>query len=102
MRTKISVAWAASTVLLQSDQGTAKALEERGILTDLIPEVYDGDALGEALAAKLHGWRKNPSSQEHEKGNQNLVKILKNKRCQEWMILQHMILVYETSPADSM
>ncbi len=32
--------------------GTEKALEERGIFADLMPEVYDGQALGEALAEK--------------------------------------------------
>ena len=36
-------------------QGTAKVLEDRGILVDLIPEVYDGESLGEALAVKLQG-----------------------------------------------
>lgn len=32
-------------------QGTRKALEERGILADLMPEVYDGASLGAALAS---------------------------------------------------
>ena len=31
-------------------EGTKKALRERGLLADLIPEVYDGASLGEALA----------------------------------------------------
>ncbi|MDO4616963.1 MAG: uroporphyrinogen-III C-methyltransferase [Lachnospiraceae bacterium] len=31
--------------------GTAKALKERGFLADLMPEVYDGEALGKLLAA---------------------------------------------------
>ncbi len=57
-------------------QGTAKVLEERGILVDLIPEIYDGDSLGEALAAKLTGGREDPSPKSR-KGNENLVKILK-------------------------
>ena len=39
-------------------QGTAKVLEDRGILVDLIPEVYDGESLGEALAVKLQGGEK--------------------------------------------
>lgn len=30
--------------------GTKKALEERGLFADLMPEVYDGKALGEAMA----------------------------------------------------
>jgi uroporphyrinogen III methyltransferase/synthase len=32
-------------------EGTRKALLERGLLTDLMPEVYDGGSLGEALAS---------------------------------------------------
>lgn len=35
--------------------GTAKALKERGIYADLMPEVYDGEALGQALAAECTG-----------------------------------------------
>ncbi|MDD6106390.1 MAG: uroporphyrinogen-III C-methyltransferase [Ruminococcus sp.] len=57
-------------------QGTAKVLEERGILVDLIPEIYDGDSLGEALAAKLTGGEKILLPRAR-KGNENLVKILK-------------------------
>ena len=57
-------------------QGTAKVLEERGILVDLIPEIYDGDSLGEALAAKLTGGEK-VLLPRAGKGNENLVKILK-------------------------
>jgi uroporphyrinogen III methyltransferase/synthase len=32
---------------------TQKAIEEKGILVDLVPETYDGKALGEALAKRL-------------------------------------------------
>ena len=32
---------------------TQKAIEEKGILVDLVPETYDGKALGEALARKI-------------------------------------------------
>jgi len=32
---------------------TQKAIEEKGILVDLVPEVYDGKSLGEALARKV-------------------------------------------------
>ena len=59
-------------------QGTAKVLEDRGILVDLIPEVYDGDSLGEVLAAKLQGDEKILLPRAR-KGNQNLVKILKEQ-----------------------
>lgn len=56
-------------------QGTRKVLEERGLLVDLMPEVYDGDSLGEALAAELKGGEKIliPRAQ---RGNENLVRIL--------------------------
>ena len=56
-------------------QGTAKVLEDRGILVDLIPEVYDGDSLGEALSEKLHNGDRILLPRAR-KGNQNLVKIL--------------------------
>lgn len=39
-------------------QGTAKALEQRGLQVDLVPEVYDGEALGKALAEILEGGEK--------------------------------------------
>ena len=56
-------------------QGTAKVLEQRGILADLIPEIYDGDSLGEALAQTLHGGEKILIPRA-SKGNANLVRIL--------------------------
>lgn len=56
-------------------QGTAKILEDRGILVDLIPEVYDGDSLGAALAEHLKPGEK-VLLPRARKGNQNLVKIL--------------------------
>lgn len=57
-------------------QGTRKALEERGLFVDLVPEIYDGDSLAEALAEEIQGG-------EHilipraSRGNENLVRILK-------------------------
>lgn len=33
--------------------GTARALEERGLYADLMPEIYDGKALGELLAKEV-------------------------------------------------
>ncbi len=62
-------------------QGTAKVLEDRGILVNLIPEVYDGDSLGEALAEKLQGGEKILLPRAR-KGNQNLSKILKEHGAQ--------------------
>ena len=58
-------------------QGTAKILEDRGILVDLIPEVYDGDSLGAALAEHLKPGEKILLPRAR-KGNQNLVKILED------------------------
>ena len=36
-------------------QGTRKALEERGLFVDLMPEVYDGESLGKALCEACEG-----------------------------------------------
>ncbi len=63
--------------LLQLVRARAKVLEDRGILADLIPEVYDGESLGEALAVKLQ--RKKIVLPRARKGNQKLVKILKKQ-----------------------
>ena len=38
-------------------EGTRKILEDRGLLTDLMPEIYDGDCLGETLAKRTEGRR---------------------------------------------
>ena len=35
--------------------GTQKELEKHGLYTDLLPEIYDGEHLGEALAAACQG-----------------------------------------------
>ena len=56
-------------------EGTAKELKKRGIFPDLMPEVFEGEALGHALA-------KEASAGEHifipraSKGNPRLVEIL--------------------------
>lgn len=56
-------------------QGTAKKLQERCLYPDLMPEVYDGDSLGEALAEQCV-----PGDRilipRAEKGNANLVRLL--------------------------
>ena len=36
-------------------QGTKRALEERGLFADCMPEVFDGQSLGQAVAAQCHG-----------------------------------------------
>lgn len=56
-------------------EGTKKALKERGILADLMPEVYDGEALGHALAAKC-GPESHILIPRAEIGNAELVKLL--------------------------
>lgn len=38
--------------------GTAKALKERGFFADLMPEIFDGAALGKALCEACEGWEK--------------------------------------------
>ena len=38
--------------------GTAKVLESHGLYPELIPEIFDGEALGKALAEKLSGTEK--------------------------------------------
>ncbi|MCI6004527.1 MAG: uroporphyrinogen-III C-methyltransferase [Blautia sp.] len=62
-------------------EGTRKKLAERGILADLMPEVYDGDSLGEALAAVLEGTEK-VLIPRAEKGNENLVKLIEKTGAQ--------------------
>lgn len=51
--------------------GTEKKLNEKGLFADLMPEVYDGDALGDVLAENVQ-----PDTRilipRAEKGNQNL------------------------------
>ena len=41
-----------------SGSGTAKVLESHGLYPELIPEIFDGEALGKALAEKLSGTEK--------------------------------------------
>lgn len=52
-------------------QGTEKKLNERGLFADLMPEIYDGDALGDALAAEVQP-QERILIPRAEKGNQNL------------------------------
>jgi len=59
--------------------GTAKALAERGIYADLVPEVYDGESLGEALAGKCTG-NERILIPRAAAGNQELVKALEKVR----------------------
>ncbi|MDO5136018.1 MAG: uroporphyrinogen-III C-methyltransferase [Eubacteriales bacterium] len=56
-------------------EGTAKKLRERGLFCDLMPEVYDGDALGEALAAVVEKGDRILIPRA-EKGNAGLVRTL--------------------------
>ena len=57
-------------------EGTARKLRERGLIADLMPETYDGDSLGEALAKVLASGEK-VLIPRAEKGNENLVRLLK-------------------------
>lgn len=56
-------------------EGTRRKLVEHGLIPDLMPKVYDGDSLGEALAAVLEGTEK-VLIPRAEKGNENLVKLI--------------------------
>ena len=57
-------------------EGTKKALRERGLFVDLMPEIYDGENLARTLAAELSGGE-NILIPRAEAGNLELVKILK-------------------------
>lgn len=56
-------------------EGTKKKLKEKGLYVDLMPEVYDGDSLGEALAQTLRGGEKILIPRA-EAGNKNLTALL--------------------------
>ena len=56
-------------------KGTEKALKERGLLPDLLPEVYDGDHLGEALAKVVQAGEQ-VLIPRASRGNENLVRLL--------------------------
>lgn len=59
-------------------EGTAKKLHQVGVYPDLMPEVYDGDSLGALLAEHLKGGERILIPRA-EKGNENLVRLLKEK-----------------------
>ena len=59
-------------------QGTASALEQRGLLADLVPSVYDGDTLARELAEKLDGGERILIPRAL-KGNENIVPVLEEK-----------------------
>ena len=59
-------------------EGTKKALGERGLLPDLMPEIYDGEHLAEALAGQLSGSERILIPRA-EAGNPILVEVLKGK-----------------------
>lgn len=56
-------------------EGTAKKLSERGLFADLMPKVYDGDSLGEALAEVVQPGERILIPRA-EKGNENLTAML--------------------------
>ena len=60
-------------------QGTRKILEDRGLLTDLMPEIYDGDCLGETLAKELKGGERILIPRAR-KGNENRCGFLRRRR----------------------
>lgn len=62
-------------------QGTKKALEERGIFADLMPDVYDGEHLARALAGQMEKGM-SVLIPRAEQGNQDLVRILEETPAQ--------------------
>lgn len=56
-------------------EGTSKKLKDRGFFPDFVPSVYDGDTLGEELAAQLKGGEKILVPRA-EKGNLHLTEAL--------------------------
>ena len=56
-------------------EGTKKALQERGLLADFVPSVYDGDTLGKELSELLSGGEKILIPRA-EKGNEKLTAFL--------------------------
>lgn len=77
-------------------EGTRKKLLENNLIPDLMPEVYDGDCLGETLAAVLNGTERILIPRA-EKGNENLVKLLTDTGAQVDDIPTYRTL-YEVSP----
>ncbi|MDO4273172.1 MAG: uroporphyrinogen-III C-methyltransferase [Eubacteriales bacterium] len=77
-------------------EGTRKKLRDRGLYVDLMPEVYDGDSLGAALAEILKGGER-VLIPRAEKGNANLVKLLEEKGAVVEDIPTYQTL-YESSP----
>lgn len=76
-------------------EGTAKKLAGRGLFVDLMPEMYDGDSLGEALAAQVRPGEK-VLIPRAEKGNANLTRQLMDAGAQVDDIPTYRT-VYETS-----
>lgn len=82
---------------------TQKSIEEKGILVDLVPETYDGKALGEALARRLLEEEKNSEGRQTilipraKIGSEEVLKPL-----EEAGLLYEDLPVYDTvdAPAD--
>lgn len=55
--------------------GTKKALEERGLFVDLMPEIYDGEALGNALSRQVQAGER-VLIPRASRGNQSLIESL--------------------------
>ncbi len=70
-----------STKIAVIGEGTRKKLQDHSLNADLMPEVYDGDSLGAALAALLDGTERILLPRA-EKGNENLTKLLKETGAQ--------------------
>ena len=72
---------------------TQKAIEEKGILVDLVPETYDGKSLGEALAKRV-------LAEEESTGERYLILLPRAKIGTEDVLkpLEEAALLYEDLP----
>lgn len=50
MKVKMDIRSLGGVKIAAIGEGTKKALEERGLFTDLMPEIYDGESLGKVMA----------------------------------------------------
>ena len=62
-------------------EGTSRKLKEYGLFADLMPEIYDGDSLGEVLAKVLDGTERILIPRA-EKGNEHLTELLRKTGAQ--------------------
>lgn len=90
-----------SAKLAAIGQGTAKKLEERGLIVDLIPEKYDGRSLGRAMAEAVQDGDRVLIPRARI-GNQELVQKIQEKRQVEITDLPIYETYYESSQSEQL